>query len=139
MNCTRHTLSESLALTEISGICAGNYAVYSYLNGLLGVFRIDESFALRVAGYSADLLTIVQVRERGPSVIGRKGKLLPRGYCSFRNGKAVAEEAGVYLLVDARGSLAEISCITEEIICIQEDFASATCHQAEDGRAVSAF
>ena len=71
------------------------YALYSYKKGYMGIFTADKKITAELDCLDADLFTAVPV-VNGSCVIGLKGKFVPVGYFTEKNGGFFATDSGIF-------------------------------------------
>lgn len=96
---------DTLRLQEIHGLPKGNYAVYSYRKGYLGIYPESASFEVELGRFEGDIFTVVPVRG-GVAAIGIAEKYNPTGFIArktMQKGKLTLEvkAAGTLLIVSA--------------------------------------
>lgn len=89
-NVAEFTVSEFSEMKE--------YALYSYKKGYMGIFTADKKITVELDCLDADLFTAVPV-VNGSCVIGLKGKFVPVGYFTEKNGGFFATDSGIFKYV----------------------------------------
>lgn len=119
-----------LALKDIYKLPAGQYAVYSWRRGYLGIFDENASFEVSLKRFEGDIFTVMPVKE-GFAAIGMTEKYNPAGFiakvaCSRAKCKVSVTADGVFMAASKRRPVSSNVAFTYE-----NGLITANCREGE--------